>query len=417
MIEKNIYNSFTTRSNMLKFEDYLTLEQYQKIDTILSHENHHKKALSSFYQILYLFLKDLQQNDSLKPIQYGDSHQTDFSIAWNSFFKDKPSKAELELRQIYIPLLFHHFFYFKMSNHSEEIDVNDKYQLLIDKVNSGNFAFFEFQGVNKCHHCGEIFCVTMDKWQPQFLETTTIELKEGEAMPSNARMSARSFAKDSQGRKFVNIDSPATSCAAKPVMTLQVEFQTGHLLVSDWFMIDEFNNIVDAHNHFDYGTELGRMNASSMYAKEFNFISTSSFSEQANIFQKNNQLIVIDFDGYSIEKQEKLIDKHLADYIHHDTINDHHRITIIEKEHLIDLLMTHGKTKEDASQTVEDYLNDNEVKQIQVEPGQYQFTFAGTPKNLNQHLPKDEQTQVALHPIFVMKKSSPTLTYQRKNKP
>lgn len=331
---------------MKKFEDYLSFEEFE---TIMKSEKN-DEDLIPLHEALDKFLVD---NQLVKPFTNHQTHRTNFGFYWQNYCEGKAEDYQKErvLDGIINKYLFMRIFY--------EEDIKKAYENLNNKINQGNFQPFDLMDSLYDFESGEDFKLVLKNWVPSL-----VKFIPGATLQDRARFE---LAKEEPIQK---------------VIEAQIEFKTGHLIVADWFKIDEFTQLVDKDNNFSVNSEKGRIEQAQYYLEKFNFIHTSAWNS-SDLYQKDNTFIFVSFDedfeapkGY---KDMGHVDKELR------------ALSIIEKEHLISLV----GSEEKVNQYLKEYSGD--IIELNVEPGIYNFTLSSAPELIKKEMPKLNTWQSTEH--------------------
>lgn len=233
---------------------------------------------------------------------------------------------------------------------NKEHSLEEQYKSLCDQFNSGNF---QCENENTCCECGKILKVIFKDWQSIFIE----------------------FATNKETGKYRW--QRAVDCYNEPAKTINFELKTGNVLVSDWFKIKEFNDIV--HNKddgkgifsFKHDSKKGRRELVN-HLLQFGVISIPSGTHVV-VVNKEDELNIGEIINYYNEKEVKN---------RKDLSGSLRATTLIEKETLIELIAKNNGLKK-AQELVEKYLKESprDVLQYKVSPGTYCINFSDYYKN------------------------------------
>lgn len=331
---------------MKEFKEYFPIEELEKI----IHSKNKYEQPSSLHEALDKFLTE---NQLLKPFTNHKTHRTNFGYYWESYLnnnnKMEDYQKERVLSGIIDKFLFMRVFY--------EEDIQKAYEILNTKINQGNFQPFDLMDSLYDFESGEDFKLVLKNWEPSL-----VRYIPGKTLQERARFEL------------------APEEEVKKVLEAQIYFKTGHLIVADWFKIDEFTQKVDQDKYsFDVNSAKGRVQQAQYYLDNFNFIHTSAWSDSYG-YQKDGLFVFTSYDeDFNPPKgfQELgRVDKELR------------AISIIEKEQLIKLVGSEKK--------VDDYLKEysNCILELQVTPGTYTFTLSSSPELIKEEMAKIESVQL-----------------------
>ena len=216
------------------------------------------------------------------------------------------------------------------------------YQMFCNYINSGNIEDFELQRLNDCQNCGKFFELKFENWQPILISSKQEE----------------------------------TNCIDDENTIIDFEINSEEILISDWFRIDEFTEIVD--NYDDYSnpsicTKRGRELSTLNFLKQ-GFISIHLGNSCPSVLIKNGNL-------YCGEVDDEKIEENLSGSVSTSLWN----VTIIEKQKLIDILSTKLSIKE-AINKVNKYINENDnIIKVNLDKGIYNLSFNGKHRIYQKH--------------------------------
>lgn len=377
---------------MKNFNEYFSLDQFKQAS-----QNYDFDAKKSNSQIgdgyakakaavneglggaLAQYLIDRHKEKSFSVIPRSEGHDNDYLNSWNKFIKTSNFDALPERsRENYFnglnqedmqdlvfdtadKLMLYNTMYSDKNPKNEE-NILENYKTVIQTVNNGNF--FYFKSDMKCRCCGQNMSVHFQNWEPK---VTTYDNKTN------------------------NPRAPLKTCFDKIIHSFDIEFKTGNLLIADWIRIPEFTKLVEydaKHNEVSINFALGRHNQTKHYAEKYNFISVSVGNSSPNVILDGGTIV---FGNYDPNKKSSDI-KSNQELITVGTVcTDLWASTIIEKEHLIELLSEKmGMYK--ATLEVNKYLAENDVLQIQVQPGKYALKMHPDYEDFNKSLLSSQET-------------------------
>lgn len=393
---------------MENFNKYFTFEQFMVIaeSSLYNTMNKDKTPIDipqlkkgSLLIAIHDFLYDYNKENSLAPIANSTGHSTNFGYFWNNFInnninkkgytKEENLKADsIELGQLLSKELFFPFYVNK--NDIKKIDEEpefwrNRYTELIGKINEGNFEHYMLPDSSYCFECGTNFKLEFKQWNPQLIEMVLVH-------------------KDENWMKDKYEYNPAPDCAVPNKISLEVEFTSGKLLITDWWRIPQFTKIVDPKDVYDekddVNCSLGRINQAKRYANNFNFISTPS-GGMPNIFKNGNDIIIGNYDEDDRSKNLKTFEKKYDNIGRVDC--QLRAITVIDYDQLVKLLMLENNTKDEVEKIIKEYMENNkrEIINMEVKPGKYTFEFSGKHHNLKKHI--EENLPSAITPFLILK--------------
>lgn len=334
----------------MNFENYITKENLQNIIDAKHEENKiFNKAIAENFTIPFsLFLTDLNNNNQLSTIENSEGHETIFSYHWNRFVKDK-EEINNRISSFLEPFLF------KITYNQADID--ETYSSLIEKINSGNFKYYElYHDICSCERCSQKMILSIENWKLKF----------------------SIFEKKLDGSCDYSHFTKPEDCLPNMNYQLDVNFPSGELLITDWIRIPDFTNHVEVppdkrYTDFSLNHLLGRKNTTQHYAENFNFIFVSLSNIKADAYLDNGNL-VIGCENYNEESGDfdEIKDLELVSSI----CTDLWGATIIDKQQLIQILIDATGDAEKANIMVQDYIDEYlDGKTVKVEPGNYSLSF------------------------------------------
>lgn len=348
------------------FQEYFSIEDYKEIYA----QEIKNINLDKAYESLHLFFKE---NDILKPFTNHKTHRTNFGYAFdkylNNTFEDYEKKRVLE------GLMSKSFYFISSSNRTLE----ESYNILMERVNTGNLHPFDLSGDVYDFESGKRFDISITNWKP-----TLVTYIPGKKITDRGRF------------EVVHEES------IDKVIERQIEFKTGNLIVADWFKIQEFTDLVDKDNKFDVNSEKGRIEQAQFYLNNFNFIHSTAWNS-SDIYQDGDTFVFVqpndELNLPSSYKHKGYVYKELR------------AISIIEKEQLIELLGNEEIVNNYLKESKHDYVK------LKVKPGIYSFTLSSGPEFIRESFEKldSAQTEVNKEQINTLLKDKnfkPTLILQ-----
>lgn len=289
-----------------------------------------------FSKSLVVFLqKNIKENFiKSKLITHHNEQQI---IFWNKIFNLEEIELSLESNYEGILILSQIFKSLRIFFEKE-----NGYKTLCDFINSGNIDGFDLNALNSCRDCGKRFDLKFENWQPILINS----------------------------KKDEDIN-----CVNNENTNIKFEIKSEELLISDWFRIDEFTEIVANYDDTlnpsictQKGKELSTLN----FLRQ-GFISIHLGNSNPSVLIKNGNLYCGEVDHEKIEEK-------LSGSVSTDLWN----VTIIEKQKLIDILSTKLSIQE-AINKVENYINkNNDIIKVNLDKGIYNLSFNGKYWNFQQ---------------------------------
>lgn len=350
----------------------------------------------------------LRDEGILHPIDGVDEYEIGLAYEWNNMLRQEndftPDFKYLKNAWVSITENFNKVLIDYMASaalRGKDFDGDETKALLIkhyneamDRLNAGNFEWFEVPGEYRSHQTGQRLQLEIKDWNLTF---GTVNHK----------------VKDST---FV----PLPSLEAEKISAVEIELKTGHLLIADWFRIDEFTKAVKGRD-FDINSARGTLNQIDYYAKEHGFISVFVGNTCPRIFNNGNDIVVgrLDEDDYEEDGEGNEI-------VSNDKVNpgdlkevgyvctDLWWATMIEKEQLINLVAK-SLGNEAATKTVNDYIEERKDKgssdftELHVTPGTYTLNFRSSYQDFNNEFSSDDINIGNIEPYFVLSDKALTL--------
>lgn len=325
---------------MKEFKEYLSRQEFHDIFT--TKESEGKEVV---HQALDKFLTE---NNLLKPFTNHETHRTNIGYYWESYLSGKIE--DYQKKRLFSAIIDKYAFgkYALYYEQNEE----KAYNLLNEKINQGNFEPFELIDTLYDYESGEEFMLLINNWTPSL-----VNLIPGETYHENS----------------FELAQPEP---IQKVIEAQIEFKTGNLIVADWFRIEEFTKTVDTGVRFDANCEKGRIEKAKYYLENFNFIHTSADND-SYLYQKDNTFVFAQYDE-NFDCPEGYEEKG-------SVIRDLRALSIIEKEHLIEIVGSQEK--------VQMFLNGYGSMELSVKPGTYTFTLSSSPNRIKKEFKKLDSAQ------------------------
>jgi hypothetical protein len=379
--------------NYYSFEDSMkVVEHASKMeDWTQTHREKYFKLLKEYmYPALQGFFTDLQKAGKISTIENSVGHNSRFSNAWNKLAggKELDDNDWGSLNWAFAHNMAFNTYYFSEGEKVTELALQKKYNAMTKKMTKGTMHSFECDTKMTCSDCGQRMLGRLDNWQ---IKAVTLDM-EGEKIPK--------------------------SCIADSIVSLNVEFKTGNLLINDWFRFDELNelekNLEKKQKWESLNNNQGVIDRTKGLAKAANIISVSVGNNSPRILIENGKLC---FGQYKDEDSQE--NKNAGSYKDEGFVcSDFWGVTIIEKENLIEILSKKAGI-EKATKLVENYIKDNwTVNEITIEPGKYTLKFHGDYEKFEEKIVEDNKefdTQTVA-PFFTLEKNEMKLTKKKKIK-
>lgn len=332
---------------MKNFEEYFSFEKFNTIITNQCDDT------VPFFNALDQFLRE---NNLLKPFTNSETHRTNFGFYLNKYIQNQ--ELETYEKKRLLEGLLHKTLFFTAYRNEKNIDnleaLTSSYKEFVEKIDNGNFHPFDVTDDLYDFESGERFNMKLEKWEPTLLIYT----------PGASFKDRGSF-------------DVAPEEKVQKVVEKQIEFNTGNIIIADWFKIKKFTDLVDKDNHFDVNSEKGRIEQAKYYLEKFNFIFTTSWSS-SDVYKNGDTYILAnaygDFNMPSSYKNKGHVDKELR------------AISIIEKETLIEMV---GEDKVNAY--LEEYTHS--IVELKVKPGIYSFILSSSPNLIKEEYQNLESSQ------------------------
>ena len=277
-------------------------------------------------------IKAMGKSGHLSPCLYADGRGLFWPNAWNQFARGLDfTESWLQDRQNYFTagialcLVPKH-----ASNDIERLEI---YEQLVSRINAGNFPLKHDH--EQCELTGLYFHMEFKEWKPSLFE----------------------FKRNPSGKLskfFLDQDAPKLEPFYAEIPT-----PSGRLLVSDWFRIEEFTDLVDPketkYTHPSVNLLYGRVQQTQRYA-QLGFLSVSVGNTCPRIFMDQGVLIVGHLDHNLPRSLQTPLSNSDKGYV----CTDLWQATLIDEDILIGLLSTKMDLKT-AQKTVADYISNNHV--------------------------------------------------------
>lgn len=381
----------------MNFADYFTFENFKELEATerkIKGEPDLPRNYAKLYDRLFgtailKFIKDYDKEYGFPSIANSEGHITKIQTCLEKFFKGE-ELIGYEEREI--PMLFYKVVSMSTFNFKDE-EVTDgylkeKYDTLVDKFTKGNFRPFDLSEDScRCYDCDQHFKMSIDNWKPTF---NNVEYSTG------------------YKSKFVTPEP----CIDKNNIELSVTFETGNLLISDWFKIPQFTETFQ--NDFEINSIKGRIESTQHHLEKANVLHLVLGNCSPSVFKKGSTLL--------FGREDEEIETPNNGFVEAGQIcTDLWAVTIVEKNQLIKIVENKLAKKEGidtaqkAEKIVEKYLveNKNNITQIQIEPGQYTLNYHGNYQKFSKGVEKEE-VPGNIKPYFMLKQ--PQLVHKPKRK-
>lgn len=366
-----------TFSNYFKLDDYKQLCSLWNDDSDKADMYGKSKMMSlmekTFDKAIIDFLIDYKKDNFLPKVAYGEGHEIYWKSQWNQMLKDKEFDKSVFSSSFFMVLA-----YGMPKQEATQKDIEDAYNKLIENTDRGNFGrHLVSEDFCSCTDCGQKMRLIFEGWKPKFQVLKKIEDKK------------------------IIMGNPE-SCLAKEVVSLNVDFPTGELLMADWFRIPGFTEAVEYKGADKYSQERsinhasGRILATKENLENFNFISISVGNSSPRIFQSGNNLA---FGSVDEDKEDDIGKYKEVGYV----CTDLWAVTIIDKKVLIEIIAkTNNEDIDIATELVNKYIKEESVNKVNVKPGSYQLNFHGNYYNFDK-LSKDKDYPETIKKFFTIK--------------
>lgn len=358
--------SFSEFYKLEKFQPLFEHHQIQNIDDDWRKKN--SELEDSLIQALITFLIFKRDNQQLSKMENSDGHIGNFIGVWNRFVENKPLDS-YHLEEMASTIVGKSLFWLTQKNNLEEAFSN-----LVARIDSGDFPHYDLPDSEYCFGCGKKFKMQFHNWSAELLES--------------------SYDPDKPlGQRFTYF--PALTCEIEPLVQVDVQFKTGEILVADWFRLPAFTTMVDEGVNFDVNCDVGRSNQARHYALHYNFISIPAWRD-TELFMKDEQIYALHNTWETQPEGYIPIGRHCLGL---------RAVTLIDKAQLIEMVAKKSSI-EVATQTVQEYIDKENITCIHIAPGSYRFTFSGNHMEMSHHLSLTELAEYS--PVFVCEKIVPS---------
>lgn len=317
---------------MIDFRNYYTQEEFNELKSFskVGYESKDYSNLKTAKNILGESIKKfLEENIKLGNIKFEIIKQ--HKIYFLDIMYDSNKQG---FYSIILDMILHNFDYFIGENQED-------YASLCDFINEGDITKVDFiisGSDRKCQRCGKDLKVILKKWNPVFIYK----------------------------------DEDSFKCLPYENINTEITFKTSKLLISDYFRINEFTNILKESKsyHTSLNSESGIISRTEDNISQYNLVTVFTLSTPHIILEDNNLFfgeIKDSKKGYKLEKSKNNLGSIFMDMWN---------VNIIEKEQLIQLISTKvglDKSKE----IVENYIlsEKNNLIECEIEPGKYNLSY------------------------------------------
>lgn len=357
----------------MSFEKYFTIEQLKMF--LDNDDAYHELYKKEFSVALKGFLSNLRYHGILETTEGLEELGLTFLPAWNNFVNNKDSNDDWED----ISRKFHGVICYSTASFEgnfrkiQQSDLlQETYNELIDLVNKGDFRSIFIGDGDVCYITSQNIRYILKDWKV------------------NAGLYNR--------HDRENLLPPIIP--DKPCVKINtIKLETGNLLIADWFRIEEFTKTVDDNTNNICHIN-GRENEQKRFAEEFNFFSVNVGNSSPTIYEQDGTMA---FGYINDEKFESYDEYKLVENQYNDlgsVCTNLWNVTVIEKENLIKIIAS-KIGYEEAVKEVDEYLKENDVKILKVEPGEYYCYSCGN--NFKKHIAEyDTPGDMITDPLFVL---------------
>lgn len=361
----------------LNFKNFYTFEKYQKLVDLEKEEKSKEKPnydsifkeRENFEDAIISYLKERSKLGLLKEPENLGNHYSNLLVAWSNLVNGKlthfdEDKIKNTFERLIEPSVM------SIIYSKEEVNINDKYEELIKKINDGNFLPTDLQSDSECFDCAQRIKLCAKDWN---FKIATLKLNENKKY------------------EYKLIDD----CIEEKLYEVKVNFSTGELLIADWFRIKEFTEQVEYNKDYkdvSINASLGQIK-STQHAANLGFVTVHVGNSCPTIFEKDGNFV------FGREKEEGDV----ISYTDKGTVcTDLWNVTIIDKQKLIEIVaLKLGEEK--AMEIVEEYIAENDMHKFSVTPGEYTIGFYPR-SNINKF---DKEIPTEIETLFSMKKHLP----------
>lgn len=342
------------------------------------HDGYFDRLGSAFHPALRGFLDALRQEGVLEPIPGSSGRRGTLIDAWNGMVtSDDSFRSHPELAWERIVEWFAHDLVFGTAYRAAEPGADAArmaeasaaaYETIVRRVDAGTFSWHEIREGETCATTGDRLKVETTGWK---LRMGGIDTKTGRLVPMK----------------------PVERAAIREAT---FDFPTGDLLVADWFRLDAFNEAADSVKVPSLGSADGREAVTRAYARELGFLSVAVGNTSPTILEVDDALVFgwVDQDAEHGEDAPKIVG---------EVCTDMWRTTIIEHGRLVDMVAA-SVGREEAVRMVDEYVAENGVARIRVEPGTHHVYFGGREEeDFGDDFASDDlDVPTGIRPIFVL---------------
>jgi hypothetical protein len=265
----------------------------------------------------------------------------------------KDEYYEHSIHDIAWKILHHPMFMSGMLFEKEENGLKKGYDLFISQMDAGNIPFTSSD--NEDNITGENFQLEIKNWVPMFYQY-------------------------GKGTEHV----PATQLApVNPIDTVEVKFESGEVLVADWFRIDEFTS--KTKNDASINNDRGIREAVNHYAA-LGFVSVFVGNSCPNVWKRGNTVIVgrsADCD-VDIENGQEM-----------SVCTDLWWVTMIDRKQLERMVGVEIAAK---------YIADHDTDILNLEPGTYTVSYTPKYHNFGDHFKSESFDMTGIEAFFALEK-------------
>lgn len=358
--------------NFYKLETYKQLVDLEKEEKSKENPNYEIifKEKENFENAIVEYLKERSKLGLLKEPENLGNHYSNLLVAWSNLINRKLTDFdEQQIKNTFERLIEPSVMSIIYSK--EEVNINEKYEDLVKKINDGNFLPTDLQSDSECFECAQRIKLCAKDWN---FKIATLKLNENKKY------------------EYKLIDD----CIEEKLYEVKVNFSTGELLIADWFRIKEFTEQVEYnkdHKDVSINASLGQIK-STQHAANLGFVTVHVGNSCPTIFEKDGNFI------FGREEEEGKVTGYNDNGM---VCTDLWNVTIIDKQKLIEIV-AEKLGEEKAITTVEKYITENDMHKFSVTPGEYTIGFYPR-SNINKF---DNEIPVEIETLFSMKKSLPT---------
>lgn len=347
------------------FQAFLAHERRTDLSDGKSGEIFRALLQRSMTPALARFIDALRDAGRLSALSGTAGRRGNLMDAWNGALSDGDDRQlclDTVADRLALPFLFR-IVYDAAEREADPVTDRAAYEALIQKVDGGTITWRE-SVEDYCFVSGDQLKGQMASWKLQLGQI--------------------------KDRGFV----PIQDISIAPVAECEVQFESGELLIADWFRIEAFTRAVRASEDpaHDINSLKGCLARTEEYALKQGFVSVMVSNSSPSVFAEDGTLVIgrADEDAADAPSPLGMI------------ITDLWWVTIIDRKRLTDIVATEIGA-EAAASVVSQYLADHEVLTLQVTPGFHRLYFSGEPEAFteNFHSP-DLDVNSAIEPMFVL---------------